>query len=132
MPPAAVRRRKGWAVQVHSAGRPPGERRWPGRRAAASSYSHRVDRDSARPGGPRPAVYRVTCRFRPDGPVNSGWWADRATAELRYREWVGLYGSDPGTVITLARVTGQTVEVLRSWPPGPARGAGAVPGPDAR
>ncbi|NSC25363.1 hypothetical protein FM076_31115 [Streptomyces albus subsp. chlorinus] len=72
---------------------------------------------SSRPDPSEPVVYRLTCRFRPGGPLNSGWWTDRETAERRYREWIGLYGSTPGTVITLTRETGAGSEVLRAWPP---------------
>ncbi|MEU5836395.1 hypothetical protein ABZ820_22375 [Streptomyces diacarni] len=62
-------------------------------------------------------AYRLTCRFHPGGPTSSGWWPHRETAELRYREWVGLYGSAPETVITLTRLTDDRAEVLRVWPP---------------
>ncbi|MEU5836403.1 hypothetical protein ABZ820_22415 [Streptomyces diacarni] len=56
------------------------------------------------------------------------WWPHRETAELRYREWAGLYGSAPETVITLTRLTDDRAEVLRVWPP---RARPGIEPPDA-
>ncbi|RCH64882.1 hypothetical protein DT019_30240 [Streptomyces sp. SDr-06] len=51
--------------------------------------------------GERPAAYRVTLRFVPDGPVVTGDWADLATAERVWRAHIGSYGSHPTASITL-------------------------------
>lgn len=45
-----------------------------------------------------------------------GWWANRKTADAKFKEWVGDYGR-PGSRITLVdEVTGET---LTTWPEEP-------------
>ena len=47
-------------------------------------------------------------------PTMHGWWTDRATADRKFRSWIGDYGSTNGARITLTDETdGQQ---LATWP----------------
>jgi hypothetical protein len=61
-------------------------------------------------------TYSVTLRFRPDGPAAYGEWDQEATADQRYRSYVGLYGSQPAVTVRLDQLAGGHVQVLRQWP----------------
>jgi hypothetical protein len=65
----------------------------------------------------RALPYRVTLRFRADGPAVTGEWAEQETADRRYRSYVGLYGSLPAVTIRLDQLAGGHVQVLKEWPP---------------
>ncbi|MGW3498342.1 hypothetical protein [Streptomyces sp. NPDC001020] len=46
-----------------------------------------------------------------------GWWPDRATAEKKFRDWVGEYGSlRKARLVLVDTVEGDQVA---SWPDGP-------------
>jgi hypothetical protein len=47
-------------------------------------------------------------------PVMHGWWADLATADRKYRSWIGEHGSVDGARIVL--VDEQEARVLKAWP----------------
>jgi hypothetical protein len=47
-------------------------------------------------------------------PVMHGWWGDRATAERKFRRWIGEHGSVSGARVVL--VDEQEQRVLTSWP----------------
>lgn len=47
-------------------------------------------------------------------PVVHGWWSVRATADRKFREWIGAQGSKPGARIML--VDTATGETLTEWP----------------
>jgi hypothetical protein len=47
-------------------------------------------------------------------PVMQGWWSDRATAERKFRRWIGEHGTVTGARVTL--VDEQEQLVLASWP----------------
>lgn len=47
-------------------------------------------------------------------PVMQGWWAERATAEDKFRRWIGERGSVEGAHIVLVDELEQLV--LVSWP----------------
>ncbi len=49
-------------------------------------------------------------------PIVRGWWGSLATAERKYRGWVGQHGG-PGTRITL--VDQADGRVIHSWPDEP-------------
>lgn len=49
-----------------------------------------------------------------DRPVMHGWWGDRATADRKFRRWIGEHGTVTGARITLADEWEQ--RVLKSWP----------------
>jgi hypothetical protein len=48
-----------------------------------------------------------------------GWWGDRATAERKFRRWIGEHGTVDGARVVLADEQEQLV--LASWPDEPAR-----------
>jgi hypothetical protein len=57
--------------------------------------------------------YRVAVSI--DGaPFIQGWWNDRATADLKYRGWIGEHGGRPGVRVTLTDE--ETGETLTTWP----------------
>lgn len=58
---------------------------------------------------------RVTLQFTPGGPVVEGEWAASATAETRYTQWVGLYGTGPNMVIRLIEETDGRRRVRKTW-----------------
>jgi hypothetical protein len=47
-------------------------------------------------------------------PIMHGWWGDRATAERKFRRWIGEHGSVDGARVVL--VDEQEQLVLASWP----------------
>jgi hypothetical protein len=55
------------------------------------------------------SFFEVALRFRPDGPVSLGAWADDKTAREKFIVWIGLYAR-PGVQITLTehRADGST------------------------
>jgi hypothetical protein len=57
--------------------------------------------------------YHLTL-YASDEPVMHGWWGDRATAERKFRRWIGEHGSVDGARVTL--VDEQEQLVLASWP----------------
>jgi hypothetical protein len=65
-----------------------------------------------------PIVGRYRVAVTVDGaPFIQGWWNDRATADLKYRGWIGEHGSRPGARVTLADE--ETGTELTSWPSRP-------------
>lgn len=61
--------------------------------------------------------YHLTLTTLADGTLMHGWWSSRATADRKYRSWIGSYGSMPGARIVLAeRLEGDREQVLKSWP----------------
>lgn len=57
--------------------------------------------------------YRLT--LAADGrPAMHGWWADRATADRKFRTWIGEHGSVAGARVTL--VDEETGTVIHRWP----------------
>ncbi|MGP4052220.1 hypothetical protein [Streptomyces sp. 2A115] len=49
-------------------------------------------------------------------PVAHGWWAAKATAERKFRTWIGEHGNVDGARVVLTdEVEG---EVLAIWPDG--------------
>ncbi|MFJ2833586.1 hypothetical protein ACIPC1_39615 [Streptomyces sp. NPDC087263] len=54
-------------------------------------------------------------QFEADGPVVEGEWTVPATAQDRYTEWVGLYGTGPGIVIRLIEESDGRRRVLKTW-----------------
>ncbi|SDN17483.1 hypothetical protein [Streptomyces wuyuanensis] len=64
---------------------------------------------------PAPDLPRYHVTLTLDGrPAAHGWWQSRATADLKYRAWIGERGSIPGARITLVDET--TGAELSSWP----------------
>ncbi|MEU8902218.1 hypothetical protein [Streptomyces mirabilis] len=47
-------------------------------------------------------------------PVMHGYWGDRATADDKFRRWIGEHGTVDGARISL--VDEQEQQVLASWP----------------
>jgi hypothetical protein len=43
-----------------------------------------------------------------------GWWASRATADRKFRTWIGAHGNIAGARVTL--VDEETGETLTEWP----------------
>jgi hypothetical protein len=43
-----------------------------------------------------------------------GWWADRGTADRKFRSWIGEHGNVDGARVTL--VDEGTGETLTTWP----------------
>lgn len=64
------------------------------------------------PGG-APDRYHLTLSSA-GRPAMHGWWADRAVADRKLREWIGEYGSMPDARVTLADE--ETGSVLTDWP----------------
>ncbi|MFD7407763.1 hypothetical protein ACFV7R_35045 [Streptomyces sp. NPDC059866] len=54
-------------------------------------------------------------QFRADGPAVEGAWTVPSTAQDRYTEWVGLYGTDPNVVIRLIEETDGAERVRKTW-----------------
>ncbi|WP_210582011.1 hypothetical protein [Streptomyces sp. GESEQ-4] len=54
-------------------------------------------------------------QFEENGPAVEGEWAAPGTAQDRYTEWVGLYGTDPGVVIRLIEETDGPQRVRKTW-----------------
>lgn len=50
-------------------------------------------------------------------PVMHGWWGKRATAERKFRRWIGEHGSVDGARVVL--VDEETGETLTTWPTEP-------------
>lgn len=57
----------------------------------------------------------ATLQFEADGPAVEGEWIDDSTARRTYRDWVGLYGSNPSVVIRLVEETGGRRHVIKTW-----------------
>ncbi|MEU5477413.1 hypothetical protein [Streptomyces mirabilis] len=57
--------------------------------------------------------YHLTL-FAGGEPVMHGWWGKRATAERKFRRWIGEHGSVAGARVVL--VDEQEQLVLASWP----------------
>ncbi|MFI6491197.1 hypothetical protein [Streptomyces sp. NPDC050564] len=47
-------------------------------------------------------------------PVMHGWWGKRATADDKFRRWIGEHGSVDGARITL--IDEQEQQLLKTWP----------------
>ena len=61
--------------------------------------------------------YHLTLTTTANGTVMNGWWAGRATAERKFRSWIGSYSVMPGARITLTERLDDGVEqVLETWP----------------
>ncbi|MFD8384330.1 hypothetical protein ACFV2X_38410 [Streptomyces sp. NPDC059679] len=60
--------------------------------------------------------YCVKVQFEAGGPAVTGWWSVEATARRCYRDWIGVYGSDPAVVIRLVEETAGGQRVLETWP----------------
>ncbi|MEU5610545.1 hypothetical protein AB0H03_17720 [Streptomyces sparsogenes] len=54
-------------------------------------------------------------QFAAAGPAVEGEWTIPGTAQDRYREWVGLYGSNPNVVIGLIEETDGRRRVRKTW-----------------
>ena len=54
-------------------------------------------------------------QFVEDGPAVEGEWAVPGTAQDRYTEWVGLYGTGSTVVIQLIEETDGRERVCRKW-----------------
>lgn len=54
-------------------------------------------------------------QFTRDGAAAEGEWTVTATARMRYREWVGRYGSDPTVMIRLIEETAGCECIRRTW-----------------
>ncbi|ELP69508.1 hypothetical protein PV735_46655 [Streptomyces turgidiscabies] len=54
-------------------------------------------------------------QFEADGPAVEGEWIVPATAQDRYTEWVGLYGTGPTVVIQLIEETAGHEHVHKTW-----------------
>ncbi|MEU0031996.1 hypothetical protein [Streptomyces sp. NPDC006335] len=54
-------------------------------------------------------------QFEADGPAVEGEWTAPATAQERYTEWVGLYGTDPAVVIRLIEESDGRETVRKTW-----------------
>ncbi|KIZ15645.1 hypothetical protein SNA_25860 [Streptomyces natalensis ATCC 27448] len=59
--------------------------------------------------------YFATLQFEANGPTVEGEWTDGTTAWRTYRDWVGLYGSNPSVVIRLIEETDGRRQVLKTW-----------------
>ncbi|CAM5677394.1 hypothetical protein [Streptomyces mordarskii] len=57
----------------------------------------------------------ATLQFEVDGPAVEAEWTVAGTAQRRYAEWVGLYGTDPAVVIKLIEETDGHRRVRRTW-----------------
>lgn len=57
--------------------------------------------------------YHLTLSTGPQ-PVMHGWWGERATADRKFRTWIGEHGSVDGARVTL--VDEETGETLTTWP----------------
>lgn len=73
----------------------------------------RLDWEAGRPMAGR---HRVTLTLG-GRPAVQGWWDDRATAEQKYRSWIGAHGGRDGASVTLTDE--ETGTVLTSWPDEP-------------
>lgn len=47
-------------------------------------------------------------------PIMHGWWSDRATADRKFRTWIGEHGNVDGARVTL--VDEETGQVIHRWP----------------
>nr|WP_202499049.1 hypothetical protein [Streptomyces sp. SID5476] len=56
-------------------------------------------------------------QFQAEGPVVEGEWAIQDTAQDRYKEWVGLYGTGLAVVIQLIEETDAASACTGSGPP---------------
>ncbi|KUL62421.1 hypothetical protein [Streptomyces sp. NRRL S-1521] len=45
--------------------------------------------------------YRLTLTNAAGRPIATGWWTDRATAQWKFRTWIGSYGTIDGAHIRL-------------------------------
>ncbi|MCQ8194650.1 hypothetical protein [Streptomyces rugosispiralis] len=54
-------------------------------------------------------------QFAVGGPSVEGEWAVPGTAQDRYTEWVGLYGTNPDVVIRLIEETDGRRRVRKTW-----------------
>ncbi|MBZ4016622.1 hypothetical protein [Streptomyces purpurogeneiscleroticus] len=59
--------------------------------------------------------YVARLQFTPDGAAVEGEWTAAATAEGRYTEWVGRYGSNPTVMIQLIEDTDGHECVVKTW-----------------
>ena len=66
-------------------------------------------------------TYEVRLRFRANGPAVIGWWTDKAVAEAKFAKDIGVYGSQPGVIITLSVEDDGDVRVLETWTSGHGR-----------
>lgn len=60
-------------------------------------------------------MFLVVLQHAEGGPATMGEWAVEATARRTYRRWLGLYGSQPATVIQLIEEAAGARRVLRKW-----------------
>ncbi|MFB6678363.1 hypothetical protein ACFCWG_39315 [Streptomyces sp. NPDC056390] len=68
-----------------------------------------------------PKRYRLTLTTTADGTAMDGRWSALATAERKFRSWIGSYGSMPGARIKLTeQAADDTWAELRAWPDGKA------------
>ncbi|WP_326655646.1 hypothetical protein [Streptomyces sp. NBC_01750] len=54
-------------------------------------------------------------QFEENGPIVEGQWTVPGTAQDRYTEWVGLYGTGPAVVIRLIEETDGRERVRKKW-----------------
>lgn len=68
-----------------------------------------------------PKRYRLTLTTTGDSTVMDGRWVDLATAQRKFRSWIGSYGSMPGARIELAgQAADDTWTELKAWHDGKA------------
>ncbi|WP_086800303.1 hypothetical protein [Streptomyces caniscabiei] len=63
-------------------------------------------------------IYRAVLRFHADGPAAIGEWTVDTTPLQVYRQWVGIYGSDPAVIIEVTEENEDRQRVLRTWEQG--------------
>lgn len=64
-----------------------------------------------------PPTFSVTVQFRKDGPRVKGQWTEYETADQKYLDFVGDYGSQPGATVSLFEETADgECHVRKAWP----------------
>ncbi|WP_331720042.1 hypothetical protein [Streptomyces sp. NBC_00147] len=65
--------------------------------------------------------YRLTLTTTAGRTVIDGRWSNRATAERKFRSWIGSYSAIPSARIALAvQAADATWTELKAWPDGEA------------
>ncbi|MFG2525921.1 hypothetical protein [Streptomyces sp. NPDC048527] len=63
--------------------------------------------------------YHLTLTTTADRTVMDGQWSNLATAERKFRSWIGSYSAIPSAHIALAeQATDATWTELKAWPDG--------------
>lgn len=66
------------------------------------------------------SVFHVRLSFANSDGLVTGTWNEREPAGRKYREWLGLYGSQPGVGLQLVEERDGQGYVHKFWPPAPA------------